>query len=130
MLLVLAEARGSVRRSRLERSAKVLTQDEPFKSLGSELRSKLIHEQTLIVKFEHDQAVEALAVLLRTKSERQKAVDVVEYIAGPLDEMEPHTIHALQAFRRVRELPSLAAMAARDDPLAGDEQEPEQTAAE
>ena len=130
MLLVLAEARGSVRRSRLERSAKVLTQDEPFKSLGSELRSKLIHEQTLIVKFEHDQAVEALAVLLRTKSERQKAVDVVEYIAGPLDEMEPHTIHALQAFRRVLELPSLAAMAAREDPLAGDEQEPQQTAAE
>ena len=54
MLIVLAEARGSVRRSRLERSAHVLTHDEPFASLGTERRAELIHEQSVIVEFEKD----------------------------------------------------------------------------
>ncbi|MBS2085473.1 hypothetical protein KCH33_26080, partial [Klebsiella pneumoniae] len=36
MLILLADSRGSVRRDRLERSAKVLTKDEPFASLGAE----------------------------------------------------------------------------------------------
>ncbi len=118
MLIVLAEARGSVRRSRLERSAKVLTQDEPFKSLGAAKRARLIHEQTLIVTFEHDAALAALPVLLGDMADRQRAVDVVEFIAGPLEEMEPNTIHALQAFRRVLDLPQLAARAILNDPLA------------
>lgn len=120
MLLILAEARGSVRRSRLERSARVLTQDEPFKSLGSELRAKLIHEQTLIVEFEHDRAIAALSMLLHDEVDRHRAIGVVEYIAGPLEEMEPHTIHALQTFRRVLGLPPLTAGEMTDDPLAGD----------
>jgi Protein of unknown function (DUF3141) len=38
MLILLAESRGSVRRDRLERSAKVLSHDEPFASLGLERR--------------------------------------------------------------------------------------------
>ncbi|MCG8444129.1 MAG: DUF3141 domain-containing protein [Hyphomicrobiales bacterium] len=118
MLLVLAEARGSVRRSRLERSAHVLTHDEPFKSLGAELRAKLIHEQKIIVQFEHDKAVETLPGLLDDMEEREKAVGVVEYIAGPLDEMEPHTIHALQTFRKMLGLPELTAKTVKYDPLA------------
>ena len=40
MLILLAEARGSVRRDRLERSSKVLTRDEPFASLGVERRGR------------------------------------------------------------------------------------------
>ena len=48
MLVLLAESRGSVRCDRLERSAKVLSQDEPFTSLGAERRVALIHEQTVI----------------------------------------------------------------------------------
>jgi hypothetical protein len=39
MLILLAESRGSVRRDRLERSAKVLTKDEPFASLGPDRRA-------------------------------------------------------------------------------------------
>ena len=52
MLILLAESRGSVRRDRLERSAKVLTNDEPFASLGAERRAALIREQSIIVEFE------------------------------------------------------------------------------
>ena len=118
MLIVLAEARGSVRRSRLERSAHVLTHDEPFASLGAERRAELIHEQSVIVEFEKDLAIDALARLLPEVAERPKAIGVVEFIAGALEEMEPHTIQALQRFRRVLGLPPLEVRPADVDPLA------------
>jgi len=118
MLIVLAEARGSVRRSRLERSAHVLSHDEPFASLGADVRSRLIHEQSVIVQFEPERAVEALPELLAKKADREKAVGVVEYIAGPLEEMEEHTIAALQRFRKVLGLPRLEARSADADPIA------------
>jgi pimeloyl-ACP methyl ester carboxylesterase/tellurite resistance protein len=107
MLIVLAQARGSVRRSRLERSAQVLTMHQPFASLGSERRAALIHEQTVIVEFEQDKAVQTLPLLLPTEHERREAIDVVEFIAGSLEEMEPHTVQALQRFRRTLGLPTL-----------------------
>ncbi len=118
MLVVLAGARGSVRRSRLERSAHVLSHDEPFASLGSERRAELIHEQSVIVEFEKDLAIEALPRLLPDPDERLKAVGVVEFIAGAIEEMEPHTIQALQRFRRVLDLPLLEVRPAEIDPLA------------
>ncbi len=52
MLILMAESRGTVRRDRLERSAKVLGHDEPFASLGPEKRAALIHEQSVIAEFE------------------------------------------------------------------------------
>ena len=52
MLILMAESRATVRRDRLERSAKVLGHDEPFASLGPESRAALIHEQSIIVEFE------------------------------------------------------------------------------
>ncbi len=117
MLIVLAEARGSVRRSRLERSAHVLTHDEPFASLGTERRAELIHEQSVIVEFEKDLAIDALARLLPEMAGRLKAMGVVEFIAGALEEMEPNTIQALQRFRRVLGLPPLEVRPADVDPL-------------
>lgn len=109
MLVLLAESRGSVRRDRLERSAKVLNKDEPFASLGAERRAKLIHEQSVIVEFEPERGLDALAKMLPTSSERTKALWVVEHIAGPLDEMEPRTIKMLQRFRHVLGLPPIQA---------------------
>ena len=40
MLIVLAQSRSSVRRSRLERFAHVFNCDEPFASLGAERRAR------------------------------------------------------------------------------------------
>src|SRR5208282_5389395 len=80
MLILMAESRGTVRRDRLERSAKVLGHDEPFASLGAEKRAALIHEQSLIAEFERDRATETLPELLPDMEERQRAIEVVEYI--------------------------------------------------
>jgi pimeloyl-ACP methyl ester carboxylesterase len=117
MLIGLAEARGSVRRDRLQRSSHVLTHDQPFASLDAQQLGDLIHEQTVIVQFERERAIEALPELLRTVKEREMAIAVVEYIAGPLEEMEPRTLQALQQFRKVLALAPRDLSIPQSDPL-------------
>lgn len=117
MLILLAESRGSVRRDRLERSAKVLSRDEPFASLGAERRALLIREQSIVVEFDADRAISTLPDLIPAQSDRARAMDVVEFIAGSIEEMEPHTIKTLQRLREALGLPPMALPDATKDPL-------------
>ncbi|TVQ58494.1 MAG: DUF3141 domain-containing protein [Rhodobacteraceae bacterium] len=99
MLIMLAEARGSVRRNRLERSAKVLSHDPPFCDISPDHRAQIIHEQSIIVQFDPEAAVAALPKMITSDMGRHDAMAVVEFILGPLEEMEAHTMHRLQQFR-------------------------------
>ncbi len=121
MLIMMAESRATVRRDRLERSAKVLGHDEPFASLGSDKRAAIIHEQSLIVEFEPQRALATLPDLLSDQAERRRAIQVVEFIAGAVEEMEPSTIQLLQRFHSVLGLEGLALPAPRQDPLTASE---------
>lgn len=101
MLVLLAENRKGVRRDRLERSSKVLTQDEPFKSLGAERRALIIHEQTLIATYERERAIETLTSLLATPEDRALALQIVRFIPGLTEEMSPETQAMLHRFHDV-----------------------------
>ncbi|HTO79146.1 MAG TPA: alpha/beta fold hydrolase [Methylocystis sp.] len=121
MMLMLSGARGSVRRDRLERSAHMLSHDKPFASLGQAKRAQIIAEQSTIVEFAPEGALEALPLLLETPQARQDALGAVEFVAGSLEEMEPRTLAMLQKIRAVLGLPPIAANLALQDPLVLDE---------
>lgn len=101
MLILMARSRGAVRQSRLERSNLILRSTEPFKSLGDELRSAIIHEQTLIIDFEPEAAIAALPKMLPTMDERQRAIALVEEIAGDPLEMAEATARLLVRLREM-----------------------------
>jgi hypothetical protein len=103
----MAESRGAVRRDRLERSAKVLAKEEPFASLGGEKRAALIREQTIVVEYALDRAVATLIDLLPDRKGRQKAIEVVEFIVGSVEEMNPQSIQMLERLRAVLGLPGM-----------------------
>jgi pimeloyl-ACP methyl ester carboxylesterase/tellurite resistance protein len=96
MFILMAHARGAVRRSRLERSNRVLQQTPPFADMQPTERSRMIHEQTLIVDFAPEVATTTLSGLFPNEADRQRAIDLVFEVAGPLEEMSPPTIAMFQ----------------------------------
>ena len=118
MLVLLADSRGAVRRDRLERSARVLTQDAPFRDLPMDDRARIIQEQTMITTFEPDRAIAALPKLLTDPDSRALAARTVRFIPGPVDEMAPHTLEMLRRFHEVLDLPPFTDDVL-EDPLEG-----------
>jgi tellurite resistance protein len=108
MLILMARSRGGVRQSRLERSNLILQSAEPFKSLGEEGRSSIIHEQTLIIDFEPEAAIAALPKMLPTAADRQRALALVEEIAGDPLEMAEATARLLRRLRDTLQARALA----------------------
>lgn len=92
MLLLIARARGAVRRDRLERSNNMIHSRPPFDTMTAEERADLIYQQTLIVKFAPEEAMASLPQLLKDDVERYRAINVVLDIAGPVEDMDPQTI--------------------------------------
>ena len=87
MMVLMAQSRGGVRRSRLERANEVVTRRAPFAVLSEEERNTLIHEQSLMVEVSPDDAMATLADLIADMKERRQAIDIIKYVAGPDDEM-------------------------------------------
>ncbi len=117
MLILLAEAQAAIGRERLEVSAEVLGHDEPFASLAPEKRAALIQEQSIIVEFAPELAVKTLPDLLPEPEDRKRAVELVRFIAGPVEKMGPKTQQMLESFHRILGLPPLALPAPTKDPL-------------
>ena len=99
MLILLARARGSVRRDRLERSNALLHARPPFNSMTPESRARIIHEQSTIVEFAGAEAVATLGELLLDPVDRYRALNLVLDVAGPVETMDAATI---AMFRRLQ----------------------------
>ena len=87
MMILLARARGGVRRSRLARSNALLTTEAPFAAMTPAARQALIREQTVIASMAQDEALAALPKLLPKAAERRQALAAVEAVAGPEGEL-------------------------------------------
>ncbi len=105
MMILLAKARGGVRRNRLERSNALLTGEEPFASLSSAARQALIREQTVVVEMAPDEAVATLPELLPDPSDRSRALSTVSDVAGPEEEMGERAQAMLARLRQVLAAP-------------------------
>jgi pimeloyl-ACP methyl ester carboxylesterase/tellurite resistance protein len=92
MLILLAQSRKEVRRSRLERSNQMLMSTEPFASMKAKHRTRLIHRESLIVGFEPEAAIATLPKLLQGEEDRRRALDLCWSIAGPREEMSAETL--------------------------------------
>ncbi|MCV6584069.1 MAG: DUF3141 domain-containing protein [Marinibacterium sp.] len=123
ILVLLADNRGGVRRTRLERSNQVLQSDEPFASLTAVRRTEIIHEQSLISTYEPEMAIVTLADLLRSRQDRVLAMDVAQYIAGSIDEMTPATRDLFDRLREALDLPPMQGDI-HVDPLAASDPAP------
>ncbi|CAH1652995.1 conserved hypothetical protein [Hyphomicrobiales bacterium] len=98
MLELLSRARGYVRRSRLERELQVFATEQPFSTMDEAGRARLIHEQALIVQFAPDKAKASLPKLLDTPEERERALDLVMRVAGPVETMHPNALALYREF--------------------------------
>jgi pimeloyl-ACP methyl ester carboxylesterase len=87
MMILLARARGGVRRTRLARSQAVLTGEAPFADMTAAARQALIREQTLVVEMAPREALATLVTLLPDPAERRRALATVEGVAGPEEEL-------------------------------------------
>lgn len=64
-----------------------------------EMRSRMIHEQSVIVEFAGTDAVTSLAELLKDPVDRYRALNLVLEIAGPIDEMDAPSIAMFKRFQ-------------------------------
>ena len=105
MLILLARSRKSVRRDRLDRANELLTTQEPFVELGEEARTRIIHQQNLIVEFEPEQALATLPRLLPKAGDRPRAIALCEQVAGSYAQMGGETREMFARIKKVLEEP-------------------------
>ncbi|HYF06518.1 MAG TPA: DUF3141 domain-containing protein, partial [Acetobacteraceae bacterium] len=101
MMVLLAQSRGGVRRTRLERSQRLLTTEPPFAAMTQAERQAVIREQTVIVTLVAEEALAALPGLLPEREDRLRALDAVAHVAGPEEELGEAARAMMQRLRLV-----------------------------
>jgi hypothetical protein len=101
MMILLADARGAVRRSRLARSNQLLTTEAPFAQMTAADRMGVIRDQTMIATLFPEEAIKTLTALLPDAASRRKALKAVETVAGPDEELGDNARARLQRLREV-----------------------------
>jgi tellurite resistance protein len=113
MLVLGARARGSVRRSRLQRADQILDATEPFMSMKPKHRTRIVHRETIIATFDPEAALRALPKLLPAEADRRRALALCYEIAGPEDEMTAEVVAMFERFAATLGVDNPAASKAR-----------------
>lgn len=113
MLILMAGSRGEVRKDRLERSAQLLHGTEPFAAMGSERRSTLIHEQSILVEFETERALQTLPHLLPKQQDRKQAMAWLQFVVGTRSEMAKESVAMVAKMEKLLGVPFEGAAAAK-----------------
>ena len=87
MLLLIAAARGTLLRSRLNRATTLMRTAPYFRDLDETARQRLVTEQARIVHWDPERARAALTKLLPDDQIRKLALELVLHVAGPRDKM-------------------------------------------
>ncbi|WP_370058630.1 DUF3141 domain-containing protein [Bradyrhizobium yuanmingense] len=66
IMALLVSDRGGIRRDRLDRWSRVLTENEPFRSVPSDRLTTITRQQTIIATLEREQAIETLPLCWMT----------------------------------------------------------------
>ena len=99
MMILLAQARGAVRRSRLARSNALLEGESPFREMTPAARAEMIREQTVICTVAAAEALATLPKLVPALADRRRALAVVEGVAGPEEELGDAAKAMLESLR-------------------------------
>ncbi len=105
MLILLVDSNQSFRAEILDRWAQVFKHDEPFKGLTVDQRHRLLHEQSLIVTFDKQEAINTLPDLLPLKKDRMQAVDLIRRIAGEVQRPTPELFEMVDELCDILDLP-------------------------
>lgn len=89
MILVSKNPHGKIDDNEMAKFAKILAQP-PFSELSEEQLAKIMQEQTIMVRFAEDQAIEALPRLLKTAADRQRAKDLLNSVIADNDNLPLH----------------------------------------
>ncbi|WP_208978508.1 hypothetical protein [Pseudovibrio denitrificans] len=100
IVLMIADTRTEVRGEKLERFNEVLTTWAPFKSMDPKERNFLIHDQTLIARFEMEAGYNALPLLLKNEKDKTFAYKAVTYIIGNEEDMAPNSLELWHCLKK------------------------------
>ncbi|GHB42417.1 hypothetical protein GCM10007094_34580 [Pseudovibrio japonicus] len=100
IVFMIADSRDEVRSEKLERFNEVVTTWTPFKSMDPKERSFLIHDQTLIVRFEMEAGYNALPTLLKTEKEKTLAYKALMHIIGKEEDMPPNSLELWRSLKK------------------------------
>lgn len=105
IFILLGKARGAIRQGALERADEVLRNRPQFAHLGDSDRNRIIHEQSVIVDLVPDVAIATLTLLLDDVQARREALELVAYVAGADDSLDPPVREMLDQVRNALGLP-------------------------
>jgi hypothetical protein len=73
--------------------------------MGSDRRSALIHEQSILVEFERKRAMETLPTLIPKPEDRRQAMDWIHFVVGERSDMAPHSLELIAELEKLLGVP-------------------------